>query len=392
MRKTYLNFFHKLHIVFLFALLCQIIMVRQCSANLPPEISAQHAIVIEAVTGRALYEKNADDKAYPASLTKMLTCIIALEDGALEKTYTVSPNAADTEDPYLELRPGEQLTLRDLILGLMMVSDNTSAVVIAEGLSGSTREFADTMNTKAREIGLRNSNFITPNGLPAAEHYSTARDMSYIAAYAWQNSVFRDIVGQKHQRISWQLPYGKSVMVENSNKLLGRMNGANGIKTGWTSAAGGCLAASAQRNGVQLIAIVLDSTDVNTRFDDAEKILEYGFTQVEQVKGLDKSRTEKKVFVTRGEDYRLTSHPAEDLFFPILAGESIKDYTIKFDVPFAVTAPVRKGQKVGNIIIYYKGQELRQVPLLADNQVNRGFNILSLLLDIVNQLVVKIKG
>lgn len=393
MIKLDYHFLQKLNITFFCIILLSFITIHMCRANAyPPEISAKHAIVIEAMTGRAIYEKNADDRAYPASLTKMLTCIIALEDGSLEDIYTVSSNAAVAEDPYLQLKAGEQLTLRDLILGLMMVSDNSAAVAIAEGIDGSTSNFSITMNNKAKEIGLNSSHFVTPNGLPAPDHYSTARDMAYIAAYAWQNSIFRDIVGQQNERITWQLPDGKSVLVENSNKLLGRMDGANGIKTGWTSAAGGCLAASAKRDGVQLIAVVMDSNDVDTRFNDAEKILEYGFTQVQQVKGVDKSRSEKKIFVAKGDNYRLTAHPAEDIYFPLLIGESLNDYTMKFDVPFAVSAPIRKGQKVGNLIIYCKGQELRQVPLLADNGVNKGFNILSMIIDVINQIVTKLKG
>lgn len=387
MIKMIHNFIHKLNIILLCTFIFHVSILHTCTASTPPEISANHAIVIEAMTGRSIYEKNADDKAYPASLTKMLTCIIALEEGALEDIFTVSRNAASAEDPYLQLALGDKLSLRDLLLGLMMVSDNSTAVVIAEGLAGTEQEFAELMNSKAAELGLKNSNFVTPNGLPAPSHYSTARDMSYIAAYAFQNSIFRDIVGQKEERISWQKPLNKSQILQNSNKLLWRMPEVNGIKTGWTNAAGGCLAASAKRDGIQLIAIVLDSEDVNTRFDDAEKILEYGFSQVEKVKGIDKSRTEKKIFVANGEDYRMTAHPAEDLYFPVLVGESIQDYSIKFDVPAIVSAPIKKGQKVGTVTIYYKKQELRQIPLLADNSTNKGFNILSTILGMLNSLI-----
>lgn len=357
-----------------------------------PEISAKHAVLFEAVTGRTIYEKSADEKAYPASLTKMLTCIIALENGSLDKVYTVSPRAAGTEDPYLGLAAGEQLTLRDLLLGLMMVSDNSSAVAIAEGLDGSVESFSKVMNDKAKAIGLRNSHFVTPNGLPADDHYSTARDMALIAAYGWKNSTFRDLVSQKNQLIRWSLPSGKTMMLENSNKLLGRMDGANGIKTGWTNAAGGCLAAGAQRGGVQLIAVVLDSENVDTRFDDAEKLLEYGFTQVERVKGIDKSRSEKKILVAGGETYKLLAHPAEDVYFPLLNGDTLKDYTMKYDTPFTVVAPVKKGQKVGSITIYYKGEELQQIPLLADDAVEKGNDPLSILLKLMSAIVNSIRG
>lgn len=357
------------------------------SSGLPPEVSAEHAIVIEAVTGRAIYEKNSDDKAYPASLTKMLTCIIALENGALESVETVSREAAGAEDSYLQLKAGDKMTMRDLIMGLMLVSDNSSAVVLAESIGGNVSDFATMMNSKARDIGVKHSNFVTPNGLPAAEHYSTARDMAYIAAYAWQNDTFRDIAGRQEQVIYWTYPARKSLKVRNTNNLLGTMDGANGIKTGWTREAGGCLAASAERDGVQLIAVVMDSDNQDTRFQDAQKLLEYGFTRVERVKGLDKNDIEKSVLVAGGDEYSVTAHPNDDVYLPLWDGENANNYSIKYNVPLTVAAPVYKGQKVGNIKIYYKEQELRQIPLVADKAVPAGYNPLSVMLTGVNYIV-----
>ena len=344
-----------------------------------PNITADYAILIEAATGRVIYEKNADEKAYPASTTKMLTCVLAIEKGDLDKTLSVSQRAAWTEDPYVGFQQGDMLKERDLLKALMMVSDNSSAVVLAEGIGGSVEGFAKMMNDKAKEIGLKNSHFVTPNGLPDDDHYSTARDMAKIAAYGWHNEKFREFSGTEMDTIEWVSPVNKRMVVKNSNKLLGTMPGVNGIKTGWTNAAGGCLAASAKRDGVQLIAVVLHSDDVNTRFTEAGKLLEYGFSKVKKMKSMDKSRTERTVLVSHGEGFKVTAHPQEDVKFPLLQGDSEKDYTIKISGSGVVEAPIEKGQRVGQATVYYKGKKLNSIPMVADKDVYKVNNVISVL-------------
>lgn len=351
-----------------------------------PNITADYAILIEAATGRVIYEKNADEKAYPASTTKMLTCVLAIEKGDLDKTLSVSQRAAWTEDPYVGFQQGDMLKERDLLKALMMVSDNSSAVVLAEGIGGSVEGFAKMMNDKAKEIGLTNSHFVTPNGLPDDDHYSTARDMAKIAAYGWHNEKFREFSGTEMDTIEWVSPVNKRMVVKNSNKLLGTMPGVNGIKTGWTNAAGGCLAASAKRDGVQLIAVVLHSDDVNTRFTEAGNLLEYGFSKVKKMKSMDKSRTERTVLVSHGEGFKVTAHPQEDVKFPLLQGDSEKDYTIKISGSGVVEAPIEKGQRVGQATVYYKGKKLNSIPMVADKDVYKGNNVISILVGYCHRL------
>lgn len=351
-----------------------------------PNITADYAVLIEAATGRVIYEKNADEKAYPASTTKMLTCVLAIEKGDLDKTLSVSQRAAWTEDAYVGFQQGDMLKERDLLKALMMVSDNSSAVVLAEGIGGSVEGFAKMMNDKAKEIGLTNSHFVTPNGLPDDDHYSTARDMAKIAAYGWHNEKFREFSGTEMDTIEWVSPVNKRMVVENSNKLLGTMPGVNGIKTGWTNAAGGCLAASAKRDGVQLIAVVLHSDDVNTRFTEAGKLLEYGFSKVKKMKSMNKSRTERTVLVSHGEGFKVTAHPQEDVKFPLLQGDSEKDYTIKISGSGVVEAPIEKGQRVGQATVYYKGKKLNSIPMVADKDVYKGNNVISILVGYCHRL------
>ena len=243
-----------------------------------PSILAESAILINARTGGVIFEKNADVRRAPASLTKMMTCILCLESKGLNAEFKVTQAAAATEDSYLEMKGGERLLSGELMREMMMESDNGAAVVVAQNVSGSILKFADRMNEKAKELGCRRTHFSNPHGLTAKWHYSTARDMAKIAAYCMKNPDFRNLVNHQKSVIHWKSPSGRTYKSETTNELLGKYNGANGIKTGWTNAAKGCVAASAKRGKVELIAIVMKSKDHDTRFADAKKLLDYGFS------------------------------------------------------------------------------------------------------------------
>ena len=243
-----------------------------------PSIFAESAILINARTGGVIFEKNADVRRAPASLTKMMTCILCLESKGLNAEFKVTQAAAATEDSYLEMKGGERLLSGELMREMMMESDNGAAVVVAQNVSGSILKFADRMNEKAKELGCRRTHFSNPHGLTAKWHYSTARDMAKIAAYCMKNPDFRNLVNHQKSVIHWKSPSGRTYKSETTNELLGKYNGANGIKTGWTNAAKGCVAASAKRGKVELIAVVMKSKDHDTRFADAKKLLDYGFS------------------------------------------------------------------------------------------------------------------
>ena len=243
-----------------------------------PNVQADSAILINARTGGVIYEKNADTRRSPASLTKVMTCILGLEEKGLDSIFNISMAAAATEYSDLGMKGGEKMRSGELMRGMMMESDNGAAVVVAQNVSGNILKFADRMNAKAKELGCRKTHFSNPHGLTAKWHYTTARDMAKIAAYAMKNPDFRNIVGSKSSVIHWASPAGKTYKADNTNRLLSFYTGANGIKTGWTSAAKGCLAASAKRNDIELIAIVLKSPDEDSRFADARSMLDYGFS------------------------------------------------------------------------------------------------------------------
>ena len=243
-----------------------------------PNVQADSAILINARTGGVIYEKNADTRRSPASLSKVMTCILGLEEKGLDSIFNISMAAAATEYSDLGMKGGEKMRSGELMRGMMMESDNGAAVVVAQNVSGNILKFADRMNAKAKELGCRKTHFSNPHGLTAKWHYTTARDMAKIAAYAMKNPDFRNIVGSKSSVIHWASPAGKTYKADNTNRLLSFYTGANGIKTGWTSAAKGCLAASAKRDDIELIAIVLKSPDEDSRFADARSMLDYGFS------------------------------------------------------------------------------------------------------------------
>ena len=245
-----------------------------------PSITADAAIVIDEATGQVLYEKNADKREYPASMTKMMTCILALEKSSPDQLVTVSRYAADVE--CTRLYPGYTLRMADILQQMMMISDNGAATAVGEAVGGDEATFAAMMNEKAQAIGAVNTHFVNMNGMPDANHYSTARDMAKIAAYAMHNDAFRQIVGTKAKNIYYIAPQGHKTYCRNTNELLESYPGCTGIKTGWTSAARGCLSAAAKRGDKELIAVVMHSDDDETRFSEAAALLDYGFEQEEE--------------------------------------------------------------------------------------------------------------
>ena len=348
------------------------------AATSEPNITATSAILVEASTGRILYEKNANEELPPASMTKMLTCVIALEKLNPTEEIFVTPEAIAAEDNTLRWEPLDSVSAKDMITAVMMVSENGGAVALAQSTAGSVAQFADMMNDKARQLGCKHSNFVNPNGLPDTQHYSTAADMARIAVYCMKNPDFRKIVEMRRTSIKWLYPKDKWSELNNTNELLGKFKGSNGIKTGWTNAAGGCLSASAKRGDIELIAVVMRATDMDTRFDDASKLLTYGFEHVRMVEAVDAARVDKKVFVRGGKQATVRVGVDENLMFPLMAGEDSKLLTVTYDMPKIVEAGFDEGQVLGEVVVRYDGKPVARVPLVAREAVAEGFSFGSL--------------
>lgn len=245
-----------------------------------PEIHSKAAILIDAATGEVLYEKNGDKKMYPASITKILTAIIAIEKGDLEDIVTVSKNARSVEGTTVYLLEGEKVKLSKLVEGMLINSGNDAAIAIAEHISGSVEGFAQKMNEFAREeIGVENSHFVNPHGLFDEAHYTTAYDMAVISKYAMKNASFRDIVAT--EQLKWN-GEGWDTTLYNHNRMLRRYKGANGVKNGWTTKSGYTLVSSATRNDMDLVAVTLNAKTRKRAYNDATNLLNYGFKTFER--------------------------------------------------------------------------------------------------------------
>lgn len=354
-------------------------------AAVEPKISADSAILVEASTGRIIYEKNADAERAPASMTKMLTCIIALEQLNPTEEVVMSRDGVLTEDNTLNWAERDSVSARDMITAVMLVSENGGAVALAQKIAGTVQNFADMMNDKAKAIYCKDSHFVNANGLPAANHYSTAADMARIAVYCMKNPEFRKIVETKRTTIHWIYPQSKWSELNNTNELLDKYKGANGIKTGWTSAAGGCLAASAKRGDVELIAVVMRSENHDTRFDDAKELFNYGFERVRMVSGIDKDRAAKKIFVRGGEQASIRVGIEQNLNFPLMANEDSKLLKVSYELPKVVDAAggIHAGKVLGEAVLRYDGKPVARVPIVAREDVAEGFSIGSLFVAIV---------
>ncbi len=247
----------------------------------PPEISAKAAALYDPETGQFLYEKDADRQLPNASTTKMMTAILALENSSLSEKVTISRRASTTPEQSIWLQEGEFLTVEQLLYALMLRSANDAAVALAEHVSGSVEAFAELMNRRAAEIGARNTNFVTPNGLDAPGHRTTARDLAYIGAYCMDNEDFRKIVVTDSYALPPSPANQWSRVCENRNKLLKIYPYANGIKTGYTEPAGKCLVGSAEKGGRRLISVILNGGD--DYFEESRDLLEYGFEDFTRV-------------------------------------------------------------------------------------------------------------
>jgi len=242
---------------------------------------------MDATTGRILFQKDADLRLPPASTTKVMTAILALESGRkLNEKLTVSKDATRVPPTKLYLRPGQTVSVEELLYGIMLASANDAAVVLAEGIGGSVERYTDLMTKKAQSLGATNSHFTNPHGLTAPDHYSTARDLATIFRYAMKIPLFREVVHTKFSSVSSTAVVKKKVVprrisVRNHNRLLWDYEGALGGKTGYTHAAQRCYVGAVQRDGVTLIVSILGATNM---WNDAKHLLEYGFDNYDSLK------------------------------------------------------------------------------------------------------------
>lgn len=334
-----------------------------------PSIRASAAILVEAVSGMILYAKNEHQQRAPASTTKIMTAIVALEKGNLEDIVTVSPRAARTGGSSLWLKAGDMLSLGELLEGVLLRSGNDGSVALAEHIAGSEQGFVELMNRKAREIGALKSRFRNTHGLTTPNHYTTAFDLAQITRYGFTHPEFTRIVGAKEESVEWFMRE-KTRMARNTNRLLWSFAGADGVKTGTTSRAGYCLVASATRDGRKFISVVLNSPD---RWGESARLLEYGFNNFTLKQLCQTATPVAKVKIAHGNPAEVALYPRRDLMVVIprgKEGEAQRRVTLDYA---ALTPPVRAGSPVGKVSFYYQGKEVDGVELFPKERVRREY-------------------
>ncbi len=325
-----------------------------------PSVTARSAIVMEARTHQVIYERDAHAARFPASTTKIMTLIVALEKGNLDDVVTVSSHASGTEGSTIWLEPGDQMTLRELLYGMMLRSGNDATVAVAEHIAGSVDAFAALMTQKAHEIGAVDTNFENANGLPSDDHYTTAYDLALITAYGYSLPGFEEIVSTKEISFPWVKD--DTHLLRNENQMLWLYEGGNGVKTGYTMDAGRCLVSGAKREGVQLVSVVLDS---NWMWNDSILLLNYGFSHLAHVTLLHQGETVGEVKLRGSTRKKLPVCTAENVVMPVIEGKTRENFTTAAELPAMLPAPVAKGDVVGRLHIYEDGQEVDAVDLVA---------------------------
>ncbi len=346
----------------LLPLLPFLIYITNVLAAEPEGISAKSAVLMDAASGRLLFEKNGYERLAMASTTKIMTAVVAVESCSDDEIVTVSPNAFGVEGSSLWLEIGEKLTVRQLLLGLMLKSGNDAAVALAEHTAGSVESFVLLMNAKAREIGMKNTHFETPNGLDSDNHYTTAYDMALLGRYAMKNPRIREIVGTKTASVPWA---GKEWDrgLKNHNKLLWQLEGCTGIKTGFTKKSGRCLVSSVKRDGRELICVSLNAPD---DWNDHKRLYDYGFSEFETVTPAEKGKKHSEITVNEAV---VELRYAEN--FPVSLRAEEKSLIERRTEIYKTEPPITKGEIIGREFFFCGGELLGGVDLEASKGVKK---------------------
>ncbi len=324
------------------------------------DCSAKSAVLIEAQSGDVIYEKNAYEKLPMASTTKIMTALVAIEKCAdLDAVYAVPPEAVGIEGSSLYLKQDEELSMRDLLYGLMLRSANDAAVAIAVNVAGSVEAFSEMMNAKAKELNLENTHFMNPNGLDDPEHYTTAYDLACLTFYAMKNPVFAEIVSTLKYTI------GTNTVV-NHNKLLRCYEGCTGVKTGFTKKSGRCLVSAATRDGVSLIAVTLNAPD---DWNDHKSMLDLGFNEYKSVELCSEGTLTFELDCTGGacEKVKITNRDAVSV--PLRQNLGEINCIVESKGPSLLFCPIEKGANIADAVFYQNGCVIARVPLYAKEAV-----------------------
>lgn len=341
-----------------------------------PKTNSRRYIVYDRISKSMIIGKNEDVKSAMASTTKIMTTIVILEKADLNEKVTVSAKAGGTGGSRLGLKRGDKASVRDLLYGLMLRSGNDAAVALAEHVGGSVKGFAELMNEKAIELGLTNTHFVTPHGLDDANHYTTALELAKLTDYAMYNETFAKIVGTKSTTIYIN---NQSRQINNTNELLGVLNGVVGVKTGFTNNAGRCLVTETKRNNMDIITIVLGADTKKDRTKDSVNLIEYTFSkykmynleeQIIEEFNKWKNINEKRILIIKGKtsNPKLALGAIEKATIPICDNDKI-EYSI--NALTEVEAPVEQWNVMGTLTVKLNGEILENIDIVNVNEVQK---------------------
>ncbi len=354
----------------------------------PDTAHAEASLLMDMKTGRIIYSKNSDKKLYPASTTKMMTAILALESDKMGDTVEAPYEALKDitlEESHMGILVGEMLTMENLLNGMLVASANDAANVIAVHIAGSMTEFVDLMNAKAAELGMKGTHYVNACGIHAKEHYTTAEDLAILARYCMENETFREIVKKPTYHIDPTNKYKYNRDLPATNMFLSNARSANhvykpctGIKTGTTDAAGHCLVASATYNNMDLLSVVLKADDENVKekaysYTISRALFDFGFNNYESgtlaAPGTIVADSAVKV-AKKDKRVSLTVKDEVNALIPI--GDDIsKEVTTEVKLQDIIQAPITKGQELGQVVYNYHGKQIASAPLVAANDVER---------------------
>lgn len=384
MKKRFLPFLMALSIILpTFSAFAEEVTPETETNQTTPAVIAETAILMDAASGEILFDKNADQKMFPASITKLMTILLALEHGKLTDEITFSHNAIYSIEPgsaHIAIQEGETLTLEQVLRAIILRSANEASNGVAEYVDGSIEAFAKHMTARAKELGCKNTNFLNANGLHNENHYTTAHDMALIAKELLKHEEYRSMMSETYYEIQ---PTNKQTEVRylhgqhqmlNENSLY-YYKDAIGGKTGFTSEALNTLVTYAERDGMELIAVVMKCNGAE-HYTDTASLFDYGFTHYESVKILSAAdhtatvkvmETYNEKAVERG---TITVAPAEDVYHTLPKGTDISDITVEKDLPESIDAPVKAGQTVGTLNISLHGEVLKTVDLVSQDTID----------------------
>lgn len=328
-----------------------------------PDIDAPASILV-TMDGQTLWARNPDEERAIASTTKVMTCLVALEELRPDDRVIVSARAAAVGGSGIYFVPGEERTAEELLLAMMLESSNAAAAALAEHIAGSEAAFVEMMNVRASSLGMEHTAFRNPHGLDVEGHYSSAADLASLTRAAMQVRALRDLVSQERATIPG--PNGEREL-ENSNELIADYDGAIGVKTGWTTPAGYCLVAAAKRDSVELVAVVLGTARHETRFSEARHLLDWGFEHYSTVEVASVEETIASVQVDNYMDRKVVARIGEGASVPVLDIEG--PIWREYEVLASVTAPLDAGDALGVLRAYQGERLLAEVPLVADEDV-----------------------